>query len=499
MGGSPWLPLLTCNNDSMTAPDTFDQAQTIRIAIALTALKYKPANISIRQYVVDLQRQFCLSCVEVELGEDQNRDHVIELETKLSEVQATSEAQYIELLALRAVAVAAKETPSAPTVPPAVPTAAKRKRAKKPGVENGPQNTAQDLVAAIPTPVKASTVASTSTEHALLPALRALFALSSAISNPFSSSPPPSLLLASASRCIESLGSIFVSSRAHDAAARSAAGSGFSPPEAQNIVTRVLPHVLSTVLPPLLNSFKRSGSIKLQKGNAWPLDASLGLPSVDNDLSTALDAIFGSALELILLPAVRAFAPMTAAHVGHCLQPSTPIPRSQTQSVAPLSPASLLGLVASTIDTLADLCSDAQPPASARDKALLACVQAVRDRVALEAVRELTRLFSGEAEAQSTESRIIRLARKDTLHRLCAAASLSLHRASEPSSILREALGEALGELVRMPTKSAMDEVEEAIMLAVVERAWAVGVVLSGKSHAEDRDVEMSAGDEDKS
>ena len=79
-----------------------------------------------------------------------------------------------------------------------------------------------------------------------------------------------------------------------------------------------------------------------------------------------------------------------------------------------------------------------------------------------------------------------RIARKDALQFLCDTALLAFRRSApalhgSPEEMLREALADALGDLaltqsVREGSGSGLDVVEERYVMALLERAWSVGL-----------------------
>jgi hypothetical protein len=130
------------------------------------------------------------------------------------------------------------------------------------------------------------------------------------------------------------------------------------------------------------------------------------------------------------------------------------------------------------------------------------------DRVALETVRELTSLISNQPPrvpyAQQTPAqRIHLLARKDALHFLCDTILLAfrIRRSSpaprgSPEEMMRAALSDALGDLARTQFVreggSGLDTVEEHYVMAVLERAWGVGLRvghIDGDSERADMDM----------
>jgi hypothetical protein len=132
------------------------------------------------------------------------------------------------------------------------------------------------------------------------------------------------------------------------------------------------------------------------------------------------------------------------------------------------------------------------------------------DRVALEAIRALTSLIversSHVPRAQQTPvQRIHRIACKDALHFLCDTALLAFRRSApavrgNPEEMLRAALADALGDLALTQSVreggSGLDTVEEHYVMAVLERAWSVGLRV-GHIGGESDGAEMDVGHHD--
>ncbi|TFY67404.1 hypothetical protein EVG20_g3960 [Dentipellis fragilis] len=495
-------------------------SQDIRILICLVAIKFKPPGQSIPSYIDDLRSSFASSTPEASRESNTWRKRTLELETTLREVQGISDAERLdttaELLALRAAANGESQQP-----PPVEPPTKKKKTKKGPVAVAPPARTTEKTYLSQILTHAASLL---STHKSLFPALQALNALSSAIERNAETIVPPAITTATATRCIESLGCLLESAVSSSAKA---------PADALDLLITVIPEVLSTLLPPLLRAYTSSGK-KLrtqdpQSSSCWMTSSSSGLSNLikntDGDIYTALDAILEPLTSRILLPTIRSFLLLIEASTKTLLD-RTPLPsikRSQPSSRRlipphsdyPCQPKGLLFLLSATFNAL-DRVSTTMPENGKRD-ALLQCVSFMRKRVALDVISELHRLFStrgtdrqttrvsssmdSPSSATSTPStpsspklsrdrRLRRLARKDALYYLCSTFSLCLSRAplaasaSVTGTTLDEILGERLADFLKSKVGKGcrgeqrhekLDEVEEGMLLAVLEKAWGAG------------------------
>ncbi|KAI0960910.1 hypothetical protein AcV7_000157 [Taiwanofungus camphoratus] len=106
-------------------------AQRLRIAIAIIALHFKPADQSYEAYILDLQAKYSLpETAPLACGHDPSwRDRVILLEKNLSELQKKYDSEHVELVCLRDAQSTSQTSGDSSTVP-----ASKKKQKKK-----GPQ------------------------------------------------------------------------------------------------------------------------------------------------------------------------------------------------------------------------------------------------------------------------------------------------------------------------------------------------------------------------
>ena len=205
-------------------------------------------------------------------------------------------------------------------------------------------------------------------------------------------------------------------------------------------------------------------------GPRWRADSSDDEPAHPRDTTSALDVVLGRVATEVLLPAIRALVPCTLAKTEHILGSVGPeIPRKDFADGA-----QLLSLISAVLDALPD------PQ-----------YITLYDRVALEAIRALKSLIVDQPPRvpyvqQKPAQRIHRIARKDALHLLCDTTLLAFRRSApalrgSPEEMLRTALQDALGDLaltqsVGEGSVSGLDTVEELYVMAVLERAWSVGL-----------------------
>jgi hypothetical protein len=273
------------------------------------------------------------------------------------------------------------------------------------------------------------------------------------------------LLVAATIRCLEVLHALL----ARAISPVSCTPEDPTPRDALESIKRTLPDILRTAIPYLLCAYIHPSSVA---GPRWhAADSSDDEPTHPCDTTSALDLLLGRVTTEVLLPAIRALVPCTLAKTEHILG-----------SVGPKGPkkdfadgAQLLSLIGAVLDALPD------PQ-----------YVTLYDRVALEAVRALTSLIvdrpSHVPYAQQTPTqRIHRIARKDVLHFLCDTALLAFRRSApavrgSPEEMLRAALATALGDLALTQSAreggrgSGLDIVEEDYVMAVLERAWSVGL-----------------------
>ncbi|THH17195.1 hypothetical protein EW146_g3574 [Bondarzewia mesenterica] len=479
-------------------------------------------------YVLDLESKFPLPG---SFPEDPWRKRALELEDKLRVIHAVSESEHIELLALRS---ASKNiTSPLPTPVDSTPntSSSKKKKVKRTSVEksqlvDSSQNHKFDLQQILTD--YPDTAPPLSTSSVFLQALRTLQTIARTLDEDSDVPlPPPSIFVAVTNRCLESLGTLLASMVSSHSGSSNAASSP-SDPHVLSTVTTVVPHVLWLILLYILRAYTKKGKASCtRETSVWNLDKetapSLSALALNGDISSVLGAIFGPLAELILLPIVTSFHLVATSRLealfvsSDCKNAANaePLPsQAQQRAKTQLNPDDLLHCLRAIIAVLDRMSSVAvhQFPRQAQD--LMDLVQMLKDRVALQTVRELNGLFSefeghesskvsdlADSDLTTTKltraARIRRLARKDTLHWLCAVLALSTHAASGDhssaplspeigigDSILREALSGSLAEFLRMrfgsqngqPVRGGMDEVEEGMVLAVFEKAWGVGL-----------------------
>lgn len=301
------------------------------------------------------------------------------------------------------------------------------------------------------------------TSNGLFSSLHALDAIAVQTITKSASSPDVATVVAATIRCIDVLHAFLTRS----ISPTSVSPENAPPQETLNDIGRILPSILRTIIPALNGAFiDPSNATRLQ----WLSNSADEDPIHTYEAASALDIVLARVTTRILVPAIHALVPCTLTKTEHTL--SAFQPGSSTRDVA--DGPQLLSLISAILDAL----SGPQ-------------YITLRDLVALEAVRELTSLIadrpSSVPRAQLTPARRVhRIARKDALYFLCDAALLAFHRSGSaspgiPEEMLRSALTKALGDLALTQSNhesggSGLDIVEESLVMAVLERAWSVGI-----------------------
>ncbi|KAH9075578.1 hypothetical protein EDB83DRAFT_1793509 [Lactarius deliciosus] len=447
---------------------TVDPSQRLRIAIGLTALKFKPPEQSIQSYTLELKQHFRHSAPWSGSSDecDAWRDRVVALEAELQTTRAAASSEHIELLALKSTSAQKNQVPE-----PTTSTSKKKgKPPKKPPRTSDPKK-AHVLGVCLPSKRKTPEPCASQPSNPpprrvnrglLFSSLHALDAAVSAATTTTANSPPDAALVAAATiRCIDVLHGLLARATSSPALV---APLDPTPREALNGIERTLPHVLRTAMSTLDGADVDRLSAAGLRWHAKPTEGHDPVQRPANDTTSALDLVLGHAATSLLVPAIRAIVPCTLAKTEHILSARS------SKGGEPADGADLLGVVSAALEAL-----PGQP------------YIALHDRVALEAVRALTSLIVDQPSQQQGEAhRVHRLARKDALHFLCDAALLSLRRTAPavapPGSageMLGSALEAALGELALALSAreggSGLDTVEEQRVLVVLERAWSVG------------------------
>lgn len=314
--------------------------------------------------------------------------------------------------------------------------------------------------------------------HGLFSSLHALDAVSATAKG--NSPPDTALVVAATIRCIDVLHGLLT--RATSPAPDTPVDP--TPCEALNGIERTLPHILRTAISTLGGANVDPSSAAGLRWHSDPTNDSDPNQRHSNDSISALDLVLGRVATSLLVPAIRAIVPCTLAKTEHVLS-------SSSRGGESAGAADLLSLVGAALNVLS-----------------IPTHIALHDRVALEVVRALASLITDQQREGPPMQRIHRIARKDALHFLCAAALLSLRRTTlaavlpgSAGEMLGLALEAALGELALTLSmregKSGLDAVEEQRVLVVLERAWSVGRRvgnIGGDAGGEER-VDASQGD----
>ncbi|KAH9991607.1 hypothetical protein BJV77DRAFT_1068251 [Russula vinacea] len=424
------------------------KSQRLRIAVGLAALKFKPPEQSVQTYTLELKYHFCRSAT-ISISEECDTWH-----KRALELQA-------ELDATRAAAATVGETK--PT-----PSASKRKRNKRRNLpiyrRRGDRRRWTPAHGNRNGQCRAAKAFSGDKKQSLL-ILHALDNISAQISTKPAPPPEAALLAAATIRCLEVLHALL----ARAISPVSCAPKDPTPRDALESIECALPDILRTTVPYLRRAYIHPSSVT---GPRWrAVDSSDDEPTRPCDTTSALDLVLGRVTTEVLLPAIRALVPCTLAKTEHILA-----------SVGPGAPkkdfadgAQLLSLIGAVLDALPD------PK-----------YVTLYDRVALEAVRALTSLIVERPSQvpysqQTPTQRMHRIARKDALHFLCDTALLAFRRSApalrgNSEELLRVALADALGDLALTQSPrggghgSGLDIVEEDYVMAVLERAWSVGI-----------------------
>ena len=302
------------------------------------------------------------------------------------------------------------------------------------------------------------------TSNNLFPSLRALDDIAAQISTKPASPPEAARLVVATFRCLEVIHGLL----ARAISPEPSAPEGPTPRDALEGTERILPDILRTMVTYLHGAYIHPSSVARP---GWHADSSDDERIRPGDKTSAFDLVLGRLITVVLLPAIRALVPCTLTKTEYILTSiGSGIPKKDF-----VDGTQLLGL----IDTVLGALPDPQHIV-------------LYDRVALEAVRELTTLILNQPSrvpyAQQTPARRIhRIARKDALHFLCDTIMLAFRiRRSAPAlagsseGMMRVALSDALGNLALTQSVreggSGLDTVEEHYVMAVLERAWGVGL-----------------------
>ena len=307
------------------------------------------------------------------------------------------------------------------------------------------------------------------TSNHLFPSLRALDDISTQISTKPASPPEAAHLAAAMFRCLEVLHGLL----ARAISPEPSEPEGPTPGDTLEGIERVLPDILRTAVTYLHGAYIHPSSVTRPGWHAAS-GSSDDERIRSDDKTSAFDLVLGRIVTELLLPAIRALVPCTLAKTEYILASNIGLGGTPKKKEF-VDGTQLLSLIGAVVDALPD------------PRYII-----LYDRVALEAVRELTSLISNQPTCvpyarQTPAQRIHLLARKDALHFLCDTILLafrirrSAHALPEsPEGMMRAALSDALGNLALTQSVreggSGLDTVEEHYVMAVLERAWGVGL-----------------------
>ncbi|KZT08934.1 uncharacterized protein LAESUDRAFT_566792 [Laetiporus sulphureus 93-53] len=476
----------------MTTTDTLSQsklnfARSIRIAIALAALRFKPAKQSYEAYVLDLRSKF--SPDETQRNEDW-RERALTLEQSLKALETKYEKEHAELQCMREAQSGAKTSAES-----AAAGQSKSKKKKAKGQVDAPvlhpKPELKTLLGGMNAKINLAKLSSTPD---LLSTFETLDMLVSSRSGESSASAIMDESLATSLRhAVDSLGSLLTSLLPPNPVT---AGAVDALDAAATLIHRLLIVALSLLV----------GTPQKQK-----IKATSRFSIVEDTLRVLT--------ETILVPAIRAFRPLSSAHLSVLLAPRAK-KKVATKLPSDIRP-DLFSLLDRTISALEEFSS-----LVTRRAAVIFTIRTVKQVVALETVRELQRLYAGDhasgsdanskskstlhdARVSQTSERMESLIRKDTLWYLCNVLHLVLPLgagASVPTpqrdqdELLDDAIFGALSSVLRRTRTTAhfeggtappgniidegsrrgtierptpdMGDVERGVVLALAERVW---------------------------
>jgi hypothetical protein len=264
-----------------------------------------------------------------------------------------------------------------------------------------------------------------------------------------------SLILGSAKSALASVSSLL------EGVLSKAGSSWKQPAQILNVIDMFLDQLLSTTFGMLGMLLKRCKKGRGKRNR----DAGLL-----EDLICACDKILGALVELILVPAIRAFWKLSqefiSASFGKAKEKAVDV-RMSLSGILKRSVA-VLQAFGNSIDGESDITCK---------------IQALRQRIVLEAIREIMSLYEPLATISNFRRdewsiRTRRLARKDTLWLLIDTLNIILGTGNQKKNhgtgaLSDEVLLEKTAEIVKLMGKES--EVERNLVLAMVEKEWMDG------------------------
>ncbi|KAH9855796.1 hypothetical protein C2E23DRAFT_901161 [Lenzites betulinus] len=420
--------------------------EKLRITVALAALRHKPPTQSFEAYILDLQAAFtiactthrpCLSISQLQPSEEPWRDRVLELEREVEELRAQHEQEKLELLALRKAAQLQLTRPTADdghatdsSAP--VPTGKKAK---------GKKTKAQNAAVATYLPVRMPTLVTAS-------AAGPKVSLSAMLRNSFpdthlipGSSPRIMNALDAADALIELLAAdptsasadlvVSTTLRAFKAVSvvfsrlvaryENLSGAGSSNAEVDSGVALhdsagtldTLVALLCTLVSAVVRAMGAQHIVATRHAKKKASKSSIQAARADAAATlAALDDVLGGVYELVLIPAVRAFVPLSAGYIAACLDTGSSATGNDLPDLRPTVFA-LLERVLATLDTSLTGSGATPAPTSSSKKArphgaVPAAIfgsDDVKSLLALECTRELHLLYLPPGENQSPGAR----------------------------------------------------------------------------------------------
>ncbi|KAJ7051222.1 hypothetical protein C8F01DRAFT_1176307 [Mycena amicta] len=407
----------------------------LRIAIALTALKFKPPDVSCASYVLQLRSIFPPSQPVAPTADGSWRTHALSLEKEMASLKEKYDAERIKTLS------APPPLPSSSSEPPPSSNPSTKKKSKKKGSDKRVDSEPRTRLEGI------------QTELACLPGSDSLFSslssfqqLVSALESDETTAAQRSLLLRTTQLVITAISSVV------QRILMTCELTVDSQSATLQCLSNLLPQLLSSALPILMRK--------------------------PTSVSSLVNKLLDSAISLIFTPILESFVPLCNRYLNHLF---------------PLKSAELL-----PVDLRPDVLQLFQSALKPLISTPTAFQHNLRNTLALTALTHLEALFppSRELDVQTHTSRVSALARKDAVWYLCTVLHLlfalpthsGLAPTSDGLSFFERRIVDALTKIVgrcrasKSPVTATArlvsdhddsdNEVEHGMILGVLERYW---------------------------
>ncbi|KAJ7051218.1 hypothetical protein C8F01DRAFT_1176264 [Mycena amicta] len=407
----------------------------LRIAIALTALKFKPADVSCASYVLQLRSIFPPSQPAAPTVDGSWRTHALSLEKEMASLKEKYDAERIKTLS------APPPLPPSSSEPPPSSNPSTKKKSKKKGSDKRVDSEPRTRLKGIQTEL-----ASLPGSDSLFSSLSSFQQLASALETDETTAAQRSLLLRTTQLVITAVSSVvqpilMTSELTVD-----------SQSATLQCLSNLLPQLLSSAL-----------SILMRKTTS---------------VSSLVNKLLDSVILLLFTPILESFVPLCNRYLNHLF---------------PLRPAELL-----PVDLRPDVLQLFQGALKPLISTPTAFQHNLRNTLALTALTHLEALFppSRELDVQTHTSRVSALARKDAVWYLCTVLHLlfappthsGLAPTSDGLSFFERRIVDALTQIVgrcrasKSPVTATAhlvsdhddsdNEVEHGMILGVLERYW---------------------------